>query len=61
MSRYIFYLLMLIGAMTILFTAGASDLELIEFKDIAFRALIGLGLFVIGFRGLEVLERADRR
>ena len=59
--KYIFYTFMLIGAMTILFTAGASDLELIEFKDIAFRVLMGLGLFVIGFRGLEVSSCADRK
>ena len=59
--KYIFCTFILIGAMTILFTTGASDLELIEFKDIAFRGLIGLGLVVIGFRGLEVSSRADRR
>lgn len=61
MSKYIFGCFMLIGAILILVTAGASDLDLISIKEIALRLLIGIGLLVVGFRGLGGVERAKER
>lgn len=59
--KYIFSMLVLIGFATIFFSAGASDLDSITFKELVYRVLIGLGLFVIGVRGLGGVKRANRR
>ena len=58
MSKYIFGSFIAIGAILILGTVGASDLDLISFKELALKGLIGIGLVTIGFRGLGGIERA---
>lgn len=61
MSKYIFGTFMLLGSILILLTAGASDLDLIEFRELAYRLLVGMIFVVIGFRGLGGVRRASRR
>jgi UDP-N-acetylmuramyl pentapeptide phosphotransferase/UDP-N-acetylglucosamine-1-phosphate transferase len=50
-------ILLLIGFLIVLFTAGASDLDLIEFPQIILRVLLGV---VIGGIGWLSLIRGER-
>jgi UDP-N-acetylmuramyl pentapeptide phosphotransferase/UDP-N-acetylglucosamine-1-phosphate transferase len=50
-------ILLLIGFLIVLFTAGASDLDLIDFPDIVRRCLLGVVIGGIGWLGLNVGER----
>lgn len=54
MKKSFFGLCMLTGFMIILGTAGASDIGLIEFKDIVAQGLIGLGISTVGFFGFKL-------
>ena len=57
MNKYIFGTMILIGFLLMLFTAGASDLNTLTFTDMFVRVLIGLGLVVVGFKGMRGVER----
>lgn len=49
----VFGLCMLGGFVTILGTAGASDLNLIDVNTLLVRGCIGVGLLLIGYVGLK--------
>ena len=49
----VFGLCMLGGFVTILGTAGASDLNLVTFNELLLRGVIGAGLLLIGYVGLK--------
>ena len=55
--RYSGGILLLIGFLIVLGTAGASDLDLIEFPKIVLRVLLGVGIGGIGWLSLNVGER----
>lgn len=56
-----FYILIAVGFLLLLGTAGASDFNTIDFKTVVFHALIGIGLLTIGYRGVGGVNRASRR
>ena len=58
--KYIFLSMILAGAVVVLGSAGATDLNIVNIETSILQALVGVGLVVIGFRGLEVLGRGDR-
>lgn len=58
--KYIFLSMILAGAVVVLGSAGATDLNIVNIETSILQALVGVGLVVIGFRGLEVLARGDR-
>ena len=47
-------ILMIVGAIIVIGTAGASDLDLITFNQMIIRALIGSLIFAIGYTGNRV-------
>lgn len=58
--KKLFNIAILLGAVLMLGTAGASDLGSISFEVAMLRELIGLGLVVIGLRGLGGVKRGER-
>ena len=49
-----FGLLMLAAFVFLLGTAGAADLNQIDFKTLLIRAIIGVAVLLIGFTGLKI-------
>ena len=55
--RKLFGSFMLVGFLILLGSAGASDLNAIDFTTAMVYGLIGLGLMFVGGRGLEMLDK----
>ena len=51
--------LVVIGFSLMLGTAGASDLEKIDFGNILFQTFISMIIILIGFIGLNVINREE--
>lgn len=54
--HWLFGLCMLAGFIFMIGTAGASDCNLIDFRQIVIQSLIALALVIIGFIGLTLSD-----
>jgi hypothetical protein len=57
--KWIAIAVMFIGFMFILGTAGASDLDLIGWRELLTRCLCGLGLMGVGFMTAYIIEQKE--